>query len=66
MFVFGHILLNYWHAGQSCGNYLRKIGLIYVGADSINILQVKVSWGEQDLKDASFCSPYWWIRYRLI
>ena len=33
--------IKYWQAGQSCANYLRKIGLIYVGADSITLRSIQ-------------------------
>ena len=31
----------YGHAGQSCANYLGKIGLFYVGADSITLRSIQ-------------------------
>ena len=31
----------YWHAGQSCANYLRKFGLVCVGADSMMMRSIQ-------------------------
>ena len=34
--------VKYWQAGQSCANYLHKIGPIYVGADSIALRLIQL------------------------